>query len=176
MTRKHLHELRKEFPTAEITINGSGHYALSWSVFTVIAAATPSDDAYTLCAYRPQWHQGVIGIVAARLKDRHHRPVVVFARAGDSELKGSGRSIAGFHLRDALDLVSKRHPGLLVRFGGHAMAAGCTIAAVNFEVFRGALQVVAREGLDAATLEEKARAEAPHAIPFHFHGNYFASA
>ena len=73
--------------------------------------ADGADDACTLCLYRPEWHQGVVGIVASRLKDRFHRPAIVFARGSDGELKGSGRSIAGFHLRDALDLVSKREPG-----------------------------------------------------------------
>jgi single-stranded-DNA-specific exonuclease len=71
----------------------------------------------------------VVGIVAGRVKDRLHRPTFVFARGADGKLKGSGRSIPGFHLRDALDLVAKRHPGLLLRFGGHAMAAGCTLEA-----------------------------------------------
>jgi single-stranded-DNA-specific exonuclease len=77
--------------------------------------------------YDAGFHEGVVGIVAGRVKDRLHRPTFVFARGADGRLKGSGRSIPGFHLRDALDLVSKRHPGLLLRFGGHAMAAGCTI-------------------------------------------------
>ena len=81
-------------------------------------------DAYTLCLFDREWHQGVVGIVAGRLKDRFHRPAVVFARGGDGELKGSGRSIAGFHLRDAFDLVAKRAPGALTKFGGHAYAAG----------------------------------------------------
>ena len=78
--------------------------------------------------YDESFHEGVVGIVAGRLKDRLHRPTFAFARGADGGLKGSGRSIPGFHLRDALDLVAKRHPGLLLRFGGHAMAAGCTLA------------------------------------------------
>ena len=79
------------------------------------------------CCSTPSFHEGVVGIVAGRVKDRWHRPTFVFARGADGLLKGSGRSIAGFHLRDALDLVAKRHPGVLLRFGGHAMAAGCTL-------------------------------------------------
>jgi single-stranded-DNA-specific exonuclease len=79
--------------------------------------------------YDPGFHEGVVGIVAGRVKDSLHRPTFVFARGADGHLKGSGRSIPGFHLRDALDLVSKRQPGLLQRFGGHAMAAGATIDA-----------------------------------------------
>ena len=114
-----------------------------------------------LAVFDPSFHEGVVGIIASRLKDRLHRPSFVFALGQDGALKGSGRSIDGFHLRDALDLVSKRHPGLLVRFGGHAMAAGCTIAAADFEVFRAALQRVAREGLDAATLERTLVSDGP---------------
>jgi single-stranded-DNA-specific exonuclease len=104
----------------------------------------------------------VVGIVAGRLKDRLHRPTFVFARASDGSLKGSGRSIAGFHLRDALDLVAKRHPGLLVRFGGHAMAAGCTLdGAAQFDAFDAALRQVAREWLDAATLQRRLLTDGP---------------
>ncbi len=102
------------------------------------------------------FHEGVVGIVASRLKDRFHRPSFVFAASGASgkehELKGSGRSIAGFHLRDAHDLVAKRHPGVLLRFGGHAMAAGCTVAQAQFETFERALAQVAREWLAPAAL------------------------
>ncbi|EYC52223.1 single-stranded DNA exonuclease [Hylemonella gracilis str. Niagara R] len=120
-----------------------------------------------LCVYDPDFHEGVVGIVAARLKDKLHRPSFVFAASRapghEGELKGSGRSIPGFHLRDALDLVSKRHPGVLLRFGGHAMAAGCTIAQSHFEVFERALDEVAREWLDAATLTR--RIETDGALP-----------
>ena len=109
-----------------------------------------------LAVFDAGFHEGVVGIVAARLKDRWHRPTFVFAASGapgkEHELKGSGRSIAGFHLRDALDLIAKRHPGVLLRFGGHAMAAGCTIARDEFDTFEQALQQVAAEWLDAATL------------------------
>ena len=90
------------------------------------APETPADQC-TVCLFRPDWHQGVVGIVASRLKDRFHRPAFVFARAGNGELRGSGRSIAGFHLRDALDLVTKRAPGTISRFGGHAFAAGLSM-------------------------------------------------
>ncbi len=84
-------------------------------------------ESYTLSLHDPSWHQGVVGILAARIKDRLHRPVIAFAAGNSGELKGSGRSIAGLHLRDALDLVAKRAPGLILRFGGHAAAAGLTI-------------------------------------------------
>ena len=100
-----------------------------------------------LAVFDPSFHEGVVGIVASRLKDRLHRPTFVFALGRDGALKGSGRSIEGFHLRDALDLVAKREPGLLLRFGGHAMAAGCTIERERLDAFRSALQQVAAETL-----------------------------
>ena len=118
-----------------------------------------------LTVFDPEFHEGVVGIVAARLKDRHHRPCFVFAASQapghEHELKGSGRSIAGFHLRDALDLVAKREPGLLLRFGGHAMAAGCTIAREGLPVFEEALARVAAEWLDDATLARRLETDGP---------------
>ncbi len=114
-----------------------------------------------LSIFDASFHEGVVGIVASRLKDRVHRPTFVFARGRDGLLKGSGRSITGFHLRDALDLLSKRHPGVLLRFGGHAMAAGCTIADDAFDTFDKALQQVAREWLDAATLARRLPTDGP---------------
>jgi len=111
--------------------------------------------------FDPEFHEGVVGIVAGRLKDRLHRPTFVFALGQDGLLKGSGRSIPGFHLRDALDLVSKRCPGVLRKFGGHAMAAGCTIAEEDFDTFDEALQQVAAEWLDAATLQRRLRTDGP---------------
>ncbi|TDP63187.1 single-stranded-DNA-specific exonuclease RecJ [Roseateles toxinivorans] len=114
-----------------------------------------------LCIFGPDFHEGVVGIVASRLKDRVHRPTFVFAIGADGLLKGSGRSIPGFHLRDALDLVSKRHPEVLKKFGGHAMAAGCTLAEDGFETFDRALQQVAAEWLDAASLQRTLRTDGP---------------
>ena len=92
-------------------------------------------EAYTLSLHDPSWHQGVVGILAARIKDRLHRPVIAFAAGTSGELKGSGRSIPGLHLRDALDLVAKRAPGLILRFGGHAAAAGLTIRSEGLPQF-----------------------------------------
>jgi single-stranded-DNA-specific exonuclease len=114
-----------------------------------------------LALYDAQFHEGVVGIVAGRVKDRLHRPTFVFARGTDGLLKGSGRSIPGFHLRDALDLVSKRHPGVLRRFGGHAMAAGCTLAEADLPTFDLALQQVAQEGLDPALLQRRLSTDGP---------------
>ncbi len=105
-------------------------------------------DSHSLSLFKEDWHQGVIGILASRLKDRFHRPVIAFARAQTGELKGSGRSIPGLHLRDALDLVSKRHPHLILKFGGHAMAAGLSILEEHLDEFRRAFEAVARELLD----------------------------
>ncbi|MGH8712681.1 MAG: single-stranded-DNA-specific exonuclease RecJ [Casimicrobiaceae bacterium] len=109
------------------------------------------ENACTLCLYRAEWHQGVVGIVASRLKDRYHRPAIVFARAGSrGELRGSGRAIAGFHLRDALDLVSKRAPGSILRFGGHAFAAGLSLHESELPRFIDAFERVGREWLSPA--------------------------
>jgi single-stranded-DNA-specific exonuclease len=101
------------------------------------------------------WHQGVIGIVAGRLRERWHRPAIVFAPGEGTELKGSGRSIPGLHLRDALDLVAKRHPGLITRFGGHAMAAGLTIVNARFAAFSRAFEAVAKELVTDAMLARR---------------------
>ncbi|WP_420992596.1 single-stranded-DNA-specific exonuclease RecJ [Cupriavidus sp. 30B13] len=102
---------------------------------------------FTVSVFNDTWHQGVIGIVASRLKEKYHRPTITFAPGDEDTIKGSGRSIPGFHLRDALDLVSKRHPGLLVKFGGHAMAAGLTLRADTFGQFMEAFEAVGREWL-----------------------------
>ncbi|MDH6593102.1 single-stranded-DNA-specific exonuclease [Variovorax sp. TBS-050B] len=118
-----------------------------------------------ISVFDADFHEGVVGIVASRIKDRFHRPTFVFAASGapgkEHELKGSGRSIPGFHLRDALDLVAKRHPGVLLRFGGHAMAAGCTVARDRFEVFERALAEVANEWLAASALTRQIETDGP---------------
>jgi single-stranded-DNA-specific exonuclease len=123
------------------------------------------DPPPAICVFDPDFHEGVVGIVASRIKDKLHRPTFVFAASQapgkEHELKGSGRSIPGFHLRDALDLVAKRHPGVLLRFGGHAMAAGCTVAEEHLDVFEQALAQVAQEWLDAATLLRSLHTDGP---------------
>jgi len=117
--------------------------------------------------FTPGWHEGVVGILASRLKDRLHRPVVCFARARDGNLiKGSGRSIAGLHLRDCLDLVAKRASGLIIRFGGHAQAAGLTIAERDYERFAAEFERAVDELLPAEarsrTVETDGALEAAH--------------
>jgi single-stranded-DNA-specific exonuclease len=112
-------------------------------------------DSFSLVLFDESWHQGVIGILASRLKDKFHRPTIAFARASEGEIKGSGRSIAGLHLRDALDLVSKRHPALIRKFGGHAAAAGLSIAESDFATFVTAFEEVAGKLLDQNDLAQR---------------------
>lgn len=109
-------------------------------------------ESSSISLYDPSWHQGVVGILAGRVKDRHYRPAFAFAPSGVDEIRGSGRSIPGLHLRDALDLVAKRAPGLLLRFGGHAAAAGLTLRAADFPRFAELFEAVARELLSPAQL------------------------
>ncbi|WP_397390112.1 single-stranded-DNA-specific exonuclease RecJ [Polynucleobacter sp.] len=112
----------------------------------------------SICLWNAGWHQGVVGIVASRLKERFNRPAIVFAPADGAsgeELRGSGRSLTGFHLRDALDIVSKREPGLILKFGGHAMAAGLSIRKADFEKFDAVFQQVANELLNDELLERR---------------------
>ncbi|MDR0458741.1 MAG: DHH family phosphoesterase, partial [Burkholderiaceae bacterium] len=135
-------------------------------------AASADEDAgipSALCVFDPEFHEGVVGLVATRLKDRWHRPAFVFAPShasggaaeGGGELRGSGRSIPGFHLRDALDAISKRCPDVLLRFGGHAMAAGCTIRADGLAAFQTAFAQVARAWLDPAALTQRLETDGP---------------
>ena len=115
----------------------------------------------SIALFEPSWHQGVIGIVAGRIKEKFHRPVVAFAPGDEGEIKGSGRSIAGLHLRDALDLVSKQMPDLILKFGGHAMAAGLTIRADDFERFAAAFEAVVKAMIDPADLTRRIETDGP---------------
>jgi len=124
------------------------------SALMALESIDPHDN-YSLTLFDESWHQGVIGILASRLKDKFHRPTIAFARGNDGELKGSGRSIAGLHLRDALDLVSKRHPALIKKFGGHAAAAGLSIAEADFGNFVAAFEQVSGELLSASDLAQR---------------------
>jgi single-stranded-DNA-specific exonuclease len=113
------------------------------------------NDSYSLSLFDSAWHQGVVGLVASRIKDRFHRPTIAFARGANDEIRGSGRSIRALHLRDALDLVAKRHPGLLLGFGGHAAAAGLTIREADFGRFAVAFEAAAQALLAPADLERE---------------------
>jgi single-stranded-DNA-specific exonuclease len=113
-----------------------------------------SANQFSVVAYRDDWHQGVVGIVASRLRERFHRPVIVFAPADNGEIRGSGRSIPALHLRDALDLVSKREPDLILKFGGHAMAAGLSIAETELPRFQAAFEAVVAEWLNSDDLNQ----------------------
>jgi len=111
------------------------------------------ENQFSISLYESSWHQGVVGILASRIKEKYHRPVIAFADAGGGILKGSGRSITGLHLRDALDLVTKRHPDLILKFGGHAMAAGLSIKQADFLAFQQAFESVVSELLSPADLQ-----------------------
>ena len=118
-------------------------------------------DSSTIAVFDAGWHQGVIGIVASRLKEKYFRPTITFAPGADGFIKGSGRSIPGFHLRDALDLVSKRAPSLIDKFGGHAMAAGLTLRAEAFDAFAEAFETVGKSWLTTAQLERVIETDGP---------------
>lgn len=114
-----------------------------------------SELPYGLCLFDPSWHQGVIGILASRIKERVHRPVIAFAPGDNGDLKGSARSIAGFHVRDGLDAIAARQPGLIKKFGGHAMAAGLSLSADRLEAFRDAFDQEVRRQLDESALTQR---------------------
>lgn len=124
----------------------------------IMVAGTASVDVQTVgvTLFEPSWHAGVVGLVASKLKERLHRPVIAFAPAGEDDpdhLRGSARSIAGFHIRDALAVIDARHPGLIERFGGHAMAAGLSLPAQHYPRFAEAFDAVAREWLSEEQLQ-----------------------
>lgn len=114
---------------------------------------TSTELPYGLAMYHPEWHQGVVGILASRIKERFHRPVIAFAPAGDGILKGSGRSVPGLHMRDALERLDMLNPGLMMKFGGHAMAAGLSLEEARFDEFRQRFGELVGEWLDPSMLE-----------------------
>ncbi|MFL4558688.1 single-stranded-DNA-specific exonuclease RecJ [Yersinia kristensenii] len=114
---------------------------------------TSTELPYGIAMYHPEWHQGVVGILASRIKERFHRPVIAFAPAGDGLLKGSGRSVAGLHMRDALERLDTLNPGLMLKFGGHAMAAGLSLEQDKFDEFRQRFADLVGEWMDASQLE-----------------------
>ncbi|MDR2625746.1 MAG: single-stranded-DNA-specific exonuclease RecJ [Zoogloeaceae bacterium] len=129
--------------------------------FAVLEHLDPQEVPPGMALFDPDWHQGVVGILAARIKEKFHRPVFAFARGESGELKGSGRSIHGLHLRDALDLMSKRAPGLLLRFGGHAAAAGVSLREEDFPRFRALFAEIARELIAPEALEQSLETDGP---------------
>jgi len=126
-----------------------------------VLESTDPKERFSIVLFDETWHQGVIGILASRLKDKFHRPTITFARANSGELKGSGRSVAGLHLRDGLDLVSKRFPSLIRKFGGHAAAAGLSIAEKDFDQFVSAFEDVASELLEENDLTPRIETDGP---------------
>jgi single-stranded-DNA-specific exonuclease len=115
-------------------------------------------DRFGVCVYEPSWHQGIVGIVAGRLRETINRPVIAFADAGDAapgELKGSARSVAGLHIRDTLDAIATAQPGLLLKFGGHAMAAGLSLKRIHYRQFASAFDQAVRERLPASALSRR---------------------
>ncbi len=147
-----LHELNMERRNIEADMQDSALIALENIDVT---------DNFSLSIFNADYHQGVIGILASRLKERYHRPTIVFAEAGDGILKGSGRSIANLHLRDALDLITKQHPQLILKFGGHAMAAGLSIKESDFVKFQNAFESVTRSLLTQADLQAVLETDGP---------------
>lgn len=114
-----------------------------------------------LAMYHPEWHQGVVGILASRIKERFHRPVIAFAPAGEGVLKGSGRSIQGLHMRDTLERLDTLYPGMMLKFGGHAMAAGLTLEEANFDAFQQRFGDLVTEWLDPALLQGEILSDGP---------------
>jgi single-stranded-DNA-specific exonuclease len=143
-----LDELNRERRRIETEMQSQAQACLA----QLASAALPAAGAVSLCLYHADWHQGVIGILASRLKDQLHCPVIAFAPAGEGEIKGSARSVAGLHIRDALDAVAARHPGLILKFGGHAMAAGLSLRQNDFVEFQSAFEAEVRRHLDPAEL------------------------
>jgi single-stranded-DNA-specific exonuclease len=139
-----LHELNMERRNIEANMHDS-----ALAILENIAVSAQ----FSISLFNADWHQGVIGILASRLKERYHRPAIVFAEGSDGLLKGSGRSIASLHLRDALDLVTKRHPNLIIKFGGHAMAAGLTIKKNDILAFEAAFEAVVKSLITEADLQ-----------------------
>ena len=113
-----------------------------------------ADQKLSLCLYDAEWHQGVIGIVAARLKEKVHRPVIVFANENDDYIKGSARSIPGLHIRDVLQRVDSMHPDLIIKYGGHAMAAGLSLLPENLDTFEQAFEAAIKETTDPQVFEQ----------------------
>ncbi len=141
--------------------------AVAQALEVLQAATNDASDRWSLVLHHPDWHQGVIGLIAGRLKERFYRPTIVLAQDGDpSVLKGSGRSIAGVHLRDVLERIDTQHPGLMRAFGGHAMAAGLTLARDHLETFTQLFEATVREFADPEDLQQALDVDGPLAAEF----------
>jgi len=116
---------------------------------------------FALCLFQPEWHQGVIGLVASRIKEKYYRPTFAFARANDGEIKGSARSIPGIHIRDMLDLVDKKIPGVILKFGGHAMAAGLSLLEKDIDLFNNTLNTILAEQVEPHLLQNVILSDGP---------------
>ncbi|MDR0563423.1 MAG: single-stranded-DNA-specific exonuclease RecJ [Azoarcus sp.] len=147
-----LEELNRERRGIENEMQEAAHLALD---------DIRVDESVAITLFEPDWHPGIIGLVAGRIREKYHRPAFAFARGQNGELKGSGRSIPGLHLRDALETVARQMPGLVLRFGGHAMAAGLTIHEENLPAFRAAFEAVAASELSPADLERRIDTDGP---------------
>ena len=145
-----LHDLNRDRRALEARMQGEALELLE-SAAELKRETLPS----VICLYSDGWHEGLVGLIASRIKERYHRPTFAFAPGEGGMLKGSGRSIAGFHLRDALAEVDARHPGLIVRYGGHAMAAGLTLPAAAFEPLQRALEDVGAAKLETDALTQR---------------------
>ena len=143
-----LNELNRERREIE-----AGMQAQALAVLERLEMDDEQSLPYGLCLYEPDWHEGVVGIVAARIRERYHRPVIAFANAGAGQVKGSARSVPGLHIRDALDAVATARPGLVRKFGGHAMAAGLSLESGSLETFRTAFDEEIRRRLTAEDLQ-----------------------
>lgn len=147
---RQLHELNSERREIEGQMREQALHALD--SINEKTCADNQQDKIGICVYQPDWHQGVIGILASRIKEKYHRPTIAFANAGDNELKGSARSIQGVHIRDVLDTVAARHPGLITKFGGHAMAAGLSLPPANYSQFEEVFNSVLSDWVSSADL------------------------
>ncbi len=155
-----LDEINRERRRIESTMQAEAEVALAGAD----AQISGSEFRRTITLHHEDWHQGVVGLIASRIKERHHRPTIAFACADGDWLRGSGRSIEGVHLRDALDRVTKTHPGLIAKFGGHAMAAGLTISRSALEPFIAAFEAAVRETTDPALYAPTLVTDGPLAV------------
>jgi single-stranded-DNA-specific exonuclease len=152
-----LDALNRERQVIEADMQQQAHVALAkleWQ----------KDLPLGLCLYDPHWHQGVVGILAGRIKEKFHRPVIVFAKANDTELKGSARSVPGLHIRDILDRIATRHPALVQRFGGHAAAAGLTLSLRHYSSFCRAFDEEVSRHLSREDLQDKIHSDGELAV------------